>query len=202
MPLIDANGIKICYQDDGAPGNPAVLLLHGLGCQLVQWPASLVAGIVSAGFRVVRIDNRDVGLSEKLDALGLVDIMSLILPSAAGRPPKPPYTLADMCDDAASVLKRLAPAGAHVVGVSMGGMIAQQMAIRHPELVLSLTSIMSTSGAPDLPSPDPVAMQSLMSPPVSSMRAELIAQLASAWRDAASSVADSEKTMEQVGGAA
>jgi pimeloyl-ACP methyl ester carboxylesterase len=181
MPLIDANGIRICYQEDGARGDPPVLLLHGLGCQLIQWPDSLVAGIAAAGFHVVRIDNRDVGLSEKLDALGPVDIMAFFLPSNQGRLPTPPYTLADMSDDAAAVLDALGLAHAHVAGVSMGGMIAQRMAIRHPQRVLSLTSIMSSSGAPNLPAPDPAAIRSLMAPPVSSIREEIIAQVEQTW---------------------
>ena len=182
MPIIDANGIKICVQTDGANADPAVLLLHGLGCQLIQWPDTWVAGIVAAGFRVVRIDNRDVGLSEKLDSLGPVDIMSFVMPSAAGRPRVPPYTLKDMSDDAASVLDALQLARAHVVGVSMGGMIAQQLAVRHPGRVLSLTSIMSSSGATGLPAPDPAAIGGvMMPPPMSAGRAAIVAHVERSW---------------------
>jgi pimeloyl-ACP methyl ester carboxylesterase len=181
MPLIDVNGIKICYEEEGPPGGPPVLLLHGLGCQLVQWPESWLSRIAAAGFRVLRMDNRDVGLSEKLDALGSVDIMAFAVASMQGHPPAPPYSLSDMSDDAAAVLDHLDLAAAHVVGLSMGGMIAQQMAIRHPHRVLSLASIMSSSGAPNLPAPDPDAIRTLMAPPVSSVRAEIIAQLEQMW---------------------
>jgi len=181
MPIIDANGIKICYEEDGPRDGPPVLLLHGLGCQLVQWPESWISGIAAAGFRVLQLDNRDVGLSEKLDGLGSVDIMAFAVSSMEGRPRVPPYTLGDMSNDSKAVLDHLDLAAAHVVGLSMGGMIAQQMAIRHPQSVLSLTSIMSSSGAPNLPQPDPAAIQSLMRPPVSSVRAELIEQLEQMW---------------------
>lgn len=181
MPFIDANAVRICYEESGVRGNPAVLLLHGLGCQLVQWPDSLIAGIVAAGFHVVRLDNRDVGLSEKLDRLGTVNLMTFFMPSGNGPRPIPPYTLADMSDDVAGVMDGLSLSCAHVVGVSMGGMIAQQLTIRHPQRVLSLTSIMSSSGAPNLPAPDPAAIGSIMSMPASSERAAVIAHVERSW---------------------
>jgi pimeloyl-ACP methyl ester carboxylesterase len=180
MPEISVNGIQICYQVDGPAGLAPVLLLHGLGCQLVQWPDAFVDGIVSAGYQVLRMDNRDVGLSEKLDRLGMVDIMAYIVPPAAGVP-RPPYTLGDMADDAAALLEALGYASAHVVGVSMGGMIAQQLCIKHRRKVSSLTSIMSTSGAPGLPQPDAAAIRSVLTPPLSSSRADIIAQAEASW---------------------
>ena len=182
MPMIDANGIKICVQEDGVRGDPPVLLLHGLGCQLTQWPERWVAGIVAAGFRVVRIDNRDVGLSSKLDALGTVDIMSFVMPRPDGKPHVPPYTLQDMANDAAAIMEALNLTGAHVVGVSMGGMIAQRLAIHHPRRVLSLTSIMSSSGAMGLPAPDPAAIGGvMMPPPMSAGRDAIIAHVERSW---------------------
>lgn len=181
MPFINANGIRLCYEESGVRGDPPVILLHGLACQLVQWPENLIAGIVAAGFHVVRIDNRDVGLSEKLDRLGSVNLMSFFMPAGAGPRPVPPYALADMADDVAAVMENLALSRAHVVGVSMGGMIAQQIAIRHPQRLLSLTSIMSTSGAPNLPEPDPTAIGSIMSMPANSQRETVIAHVARSW---------------------
>ena len=181
IPIIDTNGIRIGFEETGVRGNPSVLLLHGLGCQLVQWPDSLIAGIVAAGFHVVRIDNRDVGLSDKLDRLGTVNLMTFFMPAGSGPPPVPPFTLADMSDDVAGVMDGLSLSRAHVVGVSMGGMIAQQLAIRHPQRVLSLTSIMSTSGAPNLPAPEPAAIGSIMSVPASSQREGIIAHVERSW---------------------
>ena len=178
--MINANGIAICYEEEGANAAPPVLLLHGLGCQLVQWPDAFVAGIVAAGFKVLRMDNRDVGLSEKLDALGAVDIMAYVVPSPQGAP-RPPYTLSDMADDAAALLEARGFAHAHVLGVSMGGMIAQQLAIRYPQRVLSLTSMMSTSGAGDLPLPDAAAIRSVLTPPNSAARADVISQVEASW---------------------
>ena len=181
MPLIDANGLRLCYEESGVRGNPAVVLLHGLGCQLVQWPGMLIAGLETAGFHGVRIDNRDVGLSEKLDRLGSVNLMPFFMPAASGPRPVPPYTLADMSDDVVGVMDGLSLSRAHIVGVSMGGMIAQQFAIRHPQRILSLTSIMSSSGAPNLPAPDPAAIGSIMSVPASSQREDVIAHVERSW---------------------
>jgi pimeloyl-ACP methyl ester carboxylesterase len=176
-----ANGIEICYAQDGASADPAVLLVHGLGCQLIQWPDSFVAGLVAAGFNVLRMDNRDVGRSAKLDALGAVDIMALILAFQGGPPARPPYTLRTMADDAVGLLDALGLTAAHLVGVSMGGMIAQRIALHHPQRVLSLTSIMSSSGASDLPPPDPPALASITAVPVSQTRADMLVHLGASW---------------------
>ena len=181
MPIAAVNGIEICYQEDGLHGNPAVLLLHGLGCQLVQWPGSLVAGLVAAGFNVVRMDNRDVGLSGKMDALGIVDMVALAMAMQRGQPPAPPYSLRQMADDAVALLDHLGKSHAHIVGVSMGGMIAQNIAIHHRHRVSSLTSIMSSSGAPNLPPPDPAAIASITAQPVSWERDAVIAQVRAGW---------------------
>ena len=181
MPVIKANGIDICYEQTGADGNPAVLLIHGIGCQLVQWPSSFVEGLVAAGFNVIRMDNRDAGLSEKMDALGSVDLMALFTAFHSRKLLKPPYMLRNMADDAVALLDSLDQKSAHIVGVSMGGMIAQRAAIHHPNRVLSLASIMSTSGAADLPPPDPAAIGSIMTVPVSLVRSDIIAQLGQSW---------------------
>jgi pimeloyl-ACP methyl ester carboxylesterase len=128
MPRAAANGIELEYDTFGSPEDPAVLLISGLGAQMVTFHPEFCAAIVDRGYFVVRFDNRDVGLSTKV--------------------PEGGYSLADMADDAAGLLDALAIGAAHVVGVSMGGMIAQMVAIRHPQRVRSLTSIMSTTGAP------------------------------------------------------
>lgn len=140
------------FEHRGARANPRVLFVHGLGCQLVQWPDSLIDGIVDAGFCAVMLDNRDVGLSDGPD--GPVPSVEALL--AAQDDPggmTPAYTLSDMAGDVAALLDHLGQGGAHVVGLSMGGMIAQTLAIEHPERVYSLTSIMSTTGNRDLPGP-------------------------------------------------
>lgn len=148
MARVRANGIEIEYEDHGAPGAPPVLLVMGLGAQLVRWPMALVEGLVARGYRVIRFDNRDVGLSTKLDHAGTPNIVWTAMQAQLGRKPAVPYTLEDMAADAAGLLDALGIPAAHVVGASMGGMIAQLLAAGWPERVLSLTSIMSTTGRP------------------------------------------------------
>jgi pimeloyl-ACP methyl ester carboxylesterase len=128
----------------------------GLGAQLTLWPEDLCHKLVAKGFYVIRYDNRDVGLSTKLDAAGVPDMPSIFAGKA-----KPPYTLDDMAADAAALLDALGVEKAHIVGASMGGMIAQLVAANHPEKTLSLTSIMSTTGNPAVPPATPEAMQAL-----------------------------------------
>ena len=151
--------VTICAELLGPPGGRPLLLVHGLGAQLVDWPAQLLGGLVAAGFRVVRYDNRDVGLSTHLDALGMPDLVRDV-----GHPERAPYLLADLADDAAGLLDALGVEMAHVVGVSMGGMVAQELAIRHPERVSSLCSIMSTTGDPSVGQPSPDALAVLLGP--------------------------------------
>ena len=156
---IRANGIHIEVEDtaeinplDGdAYTRPVVLLIMGLGMQLVAWPPQLVQALVDAGFRVIRMDNRDIGLSQHFDHLGKPNIIWAGIKYKLGLPVRPPYTLEDMARDALGVLDALEVDRAHIVGVSMGGMIAQRVAIAAPHRVLSLTSIMSSSGARGLP---------------------------------------------------
>jgi pimeloyl-ACP methyl ester carboxylesterase len=181
MPIIHTSRLDLCYEQEGASDKPAVLLLHGLGCQLVQWPGSLIAGLVAAGFRVLRMDNRDVGLSQKLDELGSVDLMALAGALIGGEPPAPPYTLRDMADDTVALCDALGIERVHIVGVSMGGMIAQRIALHHAERVSSLTCIISSSGAAGLPASDPAAVRSITAVPRSSTRADVIAQLEQSW---------------------
>jgi pimeloyl-ACP methyl ester carboxylesterase len=155
---IRANGLdievedtaEINPQDTDAFTRPAVLLIMGLGMQLVAWPAELVQELVDAGFRVIRMDNRDIGLSQHFDHLGKPNILMAGIRYKLGLRIRPPYTLQDMAKDALGVLDALGVASAHIVGVSMGGMVAQRVAIAAPQRTLSLTSIMSSSGAKGL----------------------------------------------------
>jgi pimeloyl-ACP methyl ester carboxylesterase len=168
---IKANGIEIELEDTGADGGqadrPVVLLIMGLGMQLVHWPPAFVSALVDAGYRVIRFDNRDVGLSTHLDHLGVPNLVWAGLQHKLGFSPRAPYTLHDMAQDALAVLDARGVARAHVVGVSMGGMIAQRLALAAPQRVASLTSIMSSSGARGLPSADPRIVKTLLSRPAS-----------------------------------
>jgi len=154
---VKANHIDIEVEDTGADGSqaarPAVLLIMGLGMQLIEWPQALVRSLVDAGYRVIRFDNRDIGLSQHFDALGAPNVFWTAMKLRLGVPVRPPYSLRDMALDAVGVLDALGLQKAHVVGASMGGMIAQRVALAAPERVLSLTSIMSSSGARKLPPP-------------------------------------------------
>ena len=166
-----ANGIDIEVEDSG-PGvdaqgrpRPVVLLIMGLGMQLIAWPPALVQGLVDAGYRVVRFDNRDAGLSQHFNELGKPKVLWAGLKYRLGWRITPPYSLRDMARDALGVLDALQIDKAHVVGASMGGMIAQRLALIAPERVLSLTSLMSSSGARGLPGPSPEVSRVLMSRP-------------------------------------
>ncbi len=165
MARVAANGIEIEYDvhghDDGAP----LLLVMGLGQQLTRWPMEIVERLVGEGFRVIRFDNRDIGLSTWLDEAGAPDMPAVFTAIAGGRKPDVPYLLEDMADDAAGLLDALGIARAHVAGVSMGGMIGQTLAARHPARVLSLVSVMSTTGNPAVPPATPEALAILYARP-------------------------------------
>lgn len=150
---IGANRITLEVQDHGSPSAPPLLLIMGLGMQLVAWPEGLVGALVRSGFRVIRFDNRDVGLSQSFDHFGVPNVALDVFKHSLGMQVKSAYSLADMADDAAGVLAALGVASAHVFGVSMGGMIAQHLALRHPQTVRSLTLMMTSSGARHLPGP-------------------------------------------------
>ena len=151
MAQITANGIAIEYDEHGDRAAPPILLVMGLGAQMTLWPIELVDALVARGFRVIRYDNRDIGLSHKFEGAKAPGMVKLLLLSRFGLKPRVPYILADMADDGIGVLDALGIAKAHIVGASMGGMIAQHMAFSHPDRVLSLTSIMSTTGNRKLP---------------------------------------------------
>ena len=161
MPTFAARGGTIHFEHHGARANPRVLFVHGLGCQLVQWPRSLIEGVAAAGLCAVLMDNRDAGLSHGVDAPA-PSIEQLLAAHAAPSTLAPPYTLSAMAQDVLDLLDHLGQGGAHVVGVSMGGMIAQHLAMAHPNRVFSLVSIMSSTGNPDLPGPTPEAIAALV----------------------------------------
>lgn len=166
MSKVQANGITIEVDDSGPGGHLApVLLVMGLGMQLTAWPQAFVRALVDAGHRVIRFDNRDIGLSTRLDHLPAPNLLWESMKLRVGLPVRPPYPLQAMADDAIGVLDALGIQQAHVVGASMGGMIAQRMALTAPERVLTLTSIMSSSGARHLPGPQPRVLQVMFSRP-------------------------------------
>lgn len=165
MPRIQANGIELEYESMGDPKAPTMLLIMGLGTQLTAWPLSFCDALVAHGYHVLRFDNRDVGLSTRLDKRRPPNIPGLIAMNLMKIPVPVPYHLSDMADDAVALLDALGIEAAHVVGVSMGGMIAQRMAAEHPTRTLSLTSIMSTTGRRGLPRADRSATQALLLKP-------------------------------------
>ena len=159
--IAPANGIEIAYETFGNTADPALLLVMGLGAQMILWDEEFCAMLAARGFYVIRYDNRDVGLSTKMEGAPAPDIAAAM----TGDTSSASYTLADMADDGIALLDALGIAKAHIVGASMGGMIVQAMAIRHPDRVLSLCSIMSTTGNRDVGQPTPAAMAALLSPP-------------------------------------
>lgn len=163
---VQANGLALEVEDTG-PGaqRTPVLLVMGLGMQLTAWPDDFVQALVDAGHRVVRFDNRDIGLSQGLDRLGTPNLVWETMKLRLGLPVRAPYTLHDMAQDAFGVLDALGIGQAHVVGASMGGMIAQRMALAQPDRLLTLTSLMSSSGARFLPGPRPRVLQVLFTKP-------------------------------------
>jgi proline iminopeptidase len=162
LPKVAANGVELFYEATGDPRAPALILIMGLGTQMIAWPDDFVSGLAAAGFYVVRYDNRDVGLSTHFDEAKTPSPAWVMLASRLGLKVRVPYKLRDMADDAVALIDALGIDKAHVAGASMGGMIAQLVAAEHPERVLSLTSIMSSSGAPGLPGPTPELRRRLL----------------------------------------
>lgn len=177
MPRCHANGIEIEYDTFGSPDDPAMLLIMGLSMQLTGWEPGLCARLAEHGFHVVRFDNRDVGLSTHFDTAPVPDPFAVL----GGDRSQVAYVLADMADDAAGLLTALGVEAAHVVGVSMGGMIVQELLLRHPERLLTACSVMATTGAPDVGQPSPAAAAVLVAPPVKS-REEAIERGVQVWR--------------------
>ncbi|HSP09361.1 MAG TPA: alpha/beta hydrolase [Candidatus Dormibacteraeota bacterium] len=170
MPRATANGISIEYETFGDPAAPPVLLVMGLGAQMISWNDEFCELLAGRGFHVIRFDNRDCGLSTWMDEAGPADI-----PGAISGEVAPAYMLDDMAADAVGLLDALGIRAAHVVGASMGGFIAQLVAINHPERVLTLTSIMSGPAHPESAAPAPEATAVLFVPPAAT-REERITQ--------------------------
>jgi pimeloyl-ACP methyl ester carboxylesterase len=181
MPRARTNGIEIEYEVFGSSDATPLLLVMGLGAQMIFWDEEFCEGLAERGHRVIRFDNRDVGRSTILEAAGVPNVLAAMAASQAGGRVEAPYTLDDMADDAAGLLDALELDAAHVVGASMGGMIAQTLAIRHPQRVRTLTSIMSTTGRPGLPGPTPAALGVLLAPPVAGREANVERGVAT-WR--------------------
>lgn len=186
MPQIQSNGLTLEVETFGKPSDPAMLLIMGLGCQLVVWPDALCESLAAAGYYVVRFDNRDIGLSEKIKGSGDPQFLKNVLRSRMGLKVRAPYTLKEMALDTLGLMDALGIARAHIVGLSMGGMIAQLLALDHAERLLSLTSIMSSSGNSRLPQASAKVQLRLIKRPKSREREALIEHGAETWRVLAS----------------
>ncbi len=148
---VNVGNVTIAYESQGSHQAPAILLVAGTNMQLTAWPTDLCQRLVNQGYRVIRFDNRDVGLSTRFDQASLPDWAAIGKALAEQKTPPLPYTLDDMANDAVGLLAGLGIKKAHLVGISMGGMIAQRVAYNHPERTLSLTSIMAGGGKPTFP---------------------------------------------------
>jgi pimeloyl-ACP methyl ester carboxylesterase len=173
MPRVAANGIEVEYDTVGSPTDPALLLVMGLGAQLIEWQEDFVRQVAEYDFQVIRFDNRDAGKSSRLDELPVPDIAALLAGTSVA-----PYSLGDMGDDAAALLDALGIPAAHVVGASMGGMIVQRLVIDHPDKVLSMTSIMSTTGDPNVGRLNEATVAALSGPPASDRESAITAAIA------------------------
>jgi len=176
MPAASANGITIEYETFGDPADPAVLLIMGFNGQLTLWDEPFCVALADRGHYVIRYDNRDVGLSTWFDDAGEPGLLDLLSGTASA-----PYSLVDMAADGAGLLDALDIPSAHVVGVSMGGMIAQTFALEHPDRLRTLTSIMSTTGDPGVGQARPEALEALVPVPPAS-REEAMDQGAAMWK--------------------
>jgi pimeloyl-ACP methyl ester carboxylesterase len=179
-----SNGIELAYDCFGDPAAQPMLLIMGLGTQMIAWDEVFCERLAARGYYVIRFDNRDIGLSTKLAQAGVPDIGKLLMQALAGLPVSAesvPYTLADMANDAVGLLDALDIRSAHIVGASMGGAIAQEIALRHPRRLRTLVAIMATSGAPGLPPPTPEAL-SVLATPAPTDRAGYIARQSSVMK--------------------
>ncbi|MDB4264638.1 alpha/beta fold hydrolase [bacterium] len=164
MTQVEANSIQIEYETFGEPDSPALLLIIGIIGQLTFWDEKLCQQLAQQGHYVIRFDNRDAGLSSKIEEAGVPDIMKTIKKQMKGETIKVPYTIEDMADDAVGLLDALGIEKAHICGMSMGGMIAQTIAINYPKRVLSLISIYSNTGDPEEPQSESKARKFLLAP--------------------------------------
>jgi len=181
MPNVKANGVQIEYDTFGDSSSPALLLIAGNGAQIYFWDAEFCELLVKRGYFVIRFDNRDAGLSTKFEEAGIPDFGAAIKALMEGNPVESAYTLDDMADDAVGLLNTIGIQKAHICGASMGGMIAQVIAYRHPKHVLSLTSIMSTTGNPDLPQAKPETIAAVLEPAPAERKA-FVEHMMNVWR--------------------
>ena len=180
MPLAHLKkGIDLFYDEVGE-GEPLVLIM-GIGCQMIYWPDGFCQELASRGFRVIRFDHRDIGLSSKLDHLGTPPMLPTLLSGLIGMGVSAPYGLEAMADDVSELLDVLGLRSAHVVGASMGGMVAQTMAYTHPHRMRSLVSIMSTTGAPGHYMSEPRALRAIFGPPPKS-REQAVERGVEVWK--------------------
>jgi len=166
MANITANGIQIEYENFGNRSNSALILINGLGSQMISWDIPLCEKLANAGHYIIKFDNRDVGLSTKTEEAGVPDIMEALGKLMEGKSIDTPYTLDDMADDTVGLMDALNIEKAHICGTSMGAAICQTVGIKHPSRVLSLTTIFGTTGNPELPQAKPEVLQAIMTPPV------------------------------------
>ncbi len=181
MPIAQANGLKLAYETFGNPQHPPLLLIMGLGAQMILWPEDLCERLAAGGYHVIRFDNRDIGLSDKLDHLGRPRLLRAGLAHTLRLPLRAPYQLADMAQDTVGLLDALGIDRAHVVGLSMGGMIAQLLAAQHPSRVRTLTLMMTSSGNRRLPGPSMKLQLRLVSRPQGADRESLIQHAMQTW---------------------
>lgn len=183
MPQLRANNIDIEYEDSGPKDGAVILLIMGLAAQLTAWPVQMIDDLNKAGFRTVRYDNRDIGLSQKMDGVRVPSVVSQVIRKRLRIFKHRSYTLSDMAADASGVLEALEIEKAHIVGVSMGGMIAQILAATRPECVASLTAIMTSTNAPGLPGPRRDVAKLLTSPaPPARTEADAIERSMAMWK--------------------
>jgi len=176
-----ANGLRLCYEEFGAPSDPVLVLIMGLGTQMISWPDAFCSLLASKGFRVIRFDNRDIGLSQKIEVDPPVNLLKLFVQQRLGLKVTAPYTLRDMAQDTIGILDFLGIEKAHWVGASMGGMIAQLLAAEHADRTLSLTSIMSTTGRRRLPQASFKVIRQMMTRPRSSNEKDYLAHALETW---------------------
>lgn len=176
-----ANGLRLAYDEFGDASKPAIMLIMGLGTQMIAWPEEFCEMLAEQGYRVIRYDNRDVGLSQKIESEKSVSIISIMFKKRLGIPFYVPYRLHDMARDAIGLIDALDLQKVHWVGASMGGMIAQILAAEYPERTLSLTSIMSTTGSPDLPGTSLKVSRQMLGRPSASNEAAYLKHSIETW---------------------
>jgi pimeloyl-ACP methyl ester carboxylesterase len=195
--FVNANGLRLCYETFGDPANPPLVLIMGMGAQMVGWDEEFCASLAGRGYRVIRFDNRDAGKSTHFDHAGVPHVASAMTRAWLRLPVTAPYLLDDMAFDVVGLLDALQIEKAHLVGASMGGGIAQVLAMRRPQRVLSLTSIMSTTGDPALPAPKPHAMAAVFKRPPTELH-EYVEHYVQTWKILRAGESSEEEARDRV----